>query len=100
MAGRSRRVKLLWSMSAERDLDRLWQFLADRSVDLADRIEERIRIRAESLIVMPHQGRPIPGRPERELPIPDVQYVIVYAIGDDAIRILRVWSTRQNREEP
>jgi plasmid stabilization system protein ParE len=87
-------------MLAERDVDRLWQFLADRSIDHADRVEERIRARAESLIIHPHQGRPIPGRIERELPIADVQYVIVYTVAEDAIRILRVWSTRQNREEP
>ena len=92
-------MRLLWSELAERDVDRLWRFLADRSIELADRIEERIRTRAESLIAHPHQGRPIAGRSERELPIPDVQYVIVYAAEEDAIRILRVWNTRQNREE-
>lgn len=93
-------MRLLWSFVAERDVDRLWRFLADRNTDLADRVEERIRTRAESLIAHPHQGRPIPGRGERELTVPDVQYVIVYTIADDAVRILRVWSTRQNREEP
>lgn len=93
-------MRLLWSFVAERDVDRLWRFLADRNTDLAERLEERIRTRAESLIAHPHRGRPIPGRGERELPIPDVQYVIVYMIADDAVRILRVWSTRQNREEP
>ena len=92
-------MRLLWSELAERDVDRLWCFLADRSVELADRIEERLRTRAESLIAHPHQGRPIAGRPERELPIPDVQYVIVYTAEEGTIRILRVWSTRQNREE-
>ena len=92
-------MRLLWSELAERDVDRLWRFLADRSIELADRIEERIRTRAESLIAHPHLGRPIAGRSERELPIPDVQYVIVYAAEEDAIRILRVWNTRQNREE-
>ena len=87
-------------MLAEHDVDRLWRFLAERDIGLADRVEERIRTRAESLIAHPHQGRRIPGRrSERELPIPDVQYVIVYTHEEDAIRILRVWSTRQNRED-
>jgi plasmid stabilization system protein ParE len=89
----------LWSVRAERDVDRLWRFLAERSVDHADRVEQRIRQRAESLRGHPFQGRPIPGRAERELPIADIQYVVVYAPEQDVIRILRVWSTRQNREE-
>jgi plasmid stabilization system protein ParE len=92
-------VRLFWSILAERDVDRLWQFLAERDLDMADRVEERIRTRAESLIVHPHQGRPIPGRSERELSIADVQHVIVYTLAEDAIHILRVWSTRQSREE-
>lgn len=44
-------------------------------------------------------GRPVPGSDLRELPIPDTQHVIVYRLRDDMIRIMRIWSTAQHRED-
>lgn len=85
---------------AERDVHRIWCFLAARSVAYADRAEAKLRERAESLVDHPRIGRPVRGEHERELSVPDFQYRIVYRIADDQIRILRIWSTREQGERP
>ena len=40
----------------------------------------------------------MPGN-RRKLSIPDIQYVVIYTVAEDYINILRVWHTRENREE-
>lgn len=85
-----------WTAEAEIDRDRIWFFNAGRSVELAERIEARLDDRVATLSGVPGQGRPV-GRTRRQLSIPDIQLVVRYRIDEDAIRILRVWHTRENR---
>ena len=94
-------MRIAWSPVAEADRHRLWMFLAERSVDRAERVESRLDRRVASLSGVPRQGRRV-GEGRRELSIPDIQVSVVYRIVEEknAIHILRVWSTRQNREEP
>ena len=75
-------------------------FAAEHSIERADRVEARLINRVASLRGLPRQGRPI-GQAIRELSLPDVQLVVRYRIMDDqrGIRILRVWHTRENREQ-
>jgi len=57
-----------------------------------------LRERAESLPTLAYQGRPI-GGDLRQLSLPDIQYVLVYAtVGADILAIVEVWSTRESRE--
>jgi plasmid stabilization system protein ParE len=79
------------------DVHRHWLFHADSSIDRADRVEARLRDRAEALLVHPKMGRPIKGKPARELSVPDIQYVIVYQPGDQEVLIVRIWSTAEDR---
>ena len=72
-------------------------FLAERNVDHADRVEARIRDRANALRRFPFLGRLDKGTGSRFLSIPDIQYLIDYRIDDDEVRILQVWNTRQDR---
>ena len=75
-------------------------FAAEHSVARAERLDARLFSRAESLGGMPHQGRPVKGD-MRRLSIPDIQLIVRYRILEDenAIRILRVQHTRENRDE-
>lgn len=76
-------------------------FAAEHNVVRADRIMARLESRADSLGGMPLQGRPVQGD-VRRLSLPHIQLVLDYRIVEDenAVRILRVWHTRENREEP
>ncbi len=72
-------------------------FHADRSVDYADRVVARLRERASALLSNPGAGRPVHGRPVRELSVPDIQFVIVYQASGNEILIVRIWSTAEDR---
>lgn len=90
-------MRLRWTEPAEADLHRHWMFHADRSIDYADRVIARLRERADALLTQPGMGRPVSGRPVRELSIPDIQYVIVYQAGETEVLIVRIWSTAEDR---
>ena len=76
-------------------------FAAEHSVARADRVEARLESRVETLAGVPGLGRPTGGN-VRELSIPDIQLVVRYEVDEERalIRILRVWHTRENWEEP
>ncbi len=88
---------LSWSARALADLARIREFNEMRSLTWADNVEARMRTRAESLSGLPRQGRRIGGE-LHQLSIPDIQYVLIYAITNDVVSIVEVWSTRENRE--
>jgi plasmid stabilization system protein ParE len=79
------------------DLERHWMFLAEHNVDHADRIEARIKDRANALRRFPFPGRLDMRTGSRFLSIPDIQYLIDYRIDEDEVRILQIWSTKQDR---
>ena len=72
-------------------------FLAERNVDHANRVEARIKDRANSLRRFPFLGRLDIRTGSRFLSIPDIQYLIDYCIDEDEVRILQIWSTKQDR---
>lgn len=92
-------IALRWSASALADLDRIASFNEEFSQTWARRVHHRITQRCASLTSLPFQGSPADGS-MRKLSIPDVQYVVLYEPTDDNVTIHRVWSTRQNREQP
>jgi plasmid stabilization system protein ParE len=79
------------------DVDRHWLFHAERDAGRADKVEARLRERAAALLSQPEMGRPVRGKPVRELSVPDIQYVIVYQPLDQEVLIVRVWSTAEDR---
>jgi toxin ParE1/3/4 len=97
MAGRTQPLKLIWSRQALKEREAIWQFLAEANVAYADRVEARIVTRTDRLLAAPFQGSPVARTDQRKLSIPDIQYVIVYRVEDNAIRILRIWATSQDR---
>lgn len=72
--------------------------MADRNVSYADRVEQRLEVRASTLASAPFQGRLVADSSLRRLSIPDIQYVILYRLEDEAVRIVRLWSTAQDVE--
>ena len=90
-------MKLELSPAAEADLDRIFLFNLQRSLDWATKVEQRILERAKTLLATPRTGRATKEPGVRRLSVPDIQYVIDYRIAKDRIRILRIYSTREIR---
>ena len=93
-------MRLEWGRCADEDVHHLWMFLAERNVAYADRVEARLKQAAELIGTMPLIGRAGATSETREWSVVDVQYVLEYRVDEDRVLILRVRSTRQNREEP
>jgi toxin ParE1/3/4 len=97
-------VRIVVSDAAQTDLLRLHDFLADRNPDAARRAISAIVRSIDSLDLFPDRGRPSAVAGTRELiaPFGDTGYVVRYA--HDAQReeavILRVWHSREKREQP
>lgn len=82
--------------SAEDDVLRHWLFIAERSVPHAEKVEARLRQAALLIGAFPLIGRRV-HRTTRDLSLPDIQYVLRYRLDEDAVRVIAVRSTRENR---
>jgi len=87
-------VTIKWLRKAEKDLDDLFAFVAQDSLDAAEKEVARVFAEVSRLQAHPSSGRP--GRvPEtRELVVPP--YIIAYRVKTNIVQILRVLhSSRQ-----
>jgi addiction module RelE/StbE family toxin len=83
-------MKLIWAVSAERDLDEIFEFIAaDKPGAAADTIE-RIESFASRLASFPLAGRAGTIAETRELPIPGSPFIIIYRVRADEVGIVRV----------
>ena len=90
-------MRIDWTTPARRDLDRIWHFNLARGETRAATIEDRLIAAAVGLLANPRIGRPGLVSGTRELIVRVIQYVVVYETSDDLVRILRVWSTSEQR---
>ena len=89
-------MRLVWSESARRDLRAQIFFLAERNPDAARRVQAAIRDAVERLSTYPHRGRPGRRDGTRELIVVGLPYVIIYAMADTELTILRVLHAAQD----
>lgn len=91
-------MALKWTSSAQRDLERLHDFLAPVNPRAAARIVQQLVAGAGQLLTYPQLGVPL-----EEFAPRDVRRVIVgdyelrYELSDAGIYILRLWHTREDR---
>ena len=52
---------------ARRDLDEIWEYIRNDSVDAADRVIAQVLARVEGLVEFPNQGHKHPDRTSRPL---------------------------------
>lgn len=83
-------MKVRWTGNAEHDLMAQCAHVASEDPVLADRIGGEVLMRVGGLADHPYRGRS--GRVDgtRELPLPGLPWIAVYAIDDDAVVILRL----------
>lgn len=93
--------EIVWLPEALDDIQRLFDFIEDKSPPAAARAAKTILNGANLLAGFPEIGRLLNddmGR--RELPIPfgAGSYVLRYIFEDKTVVILRVWHSKENRE--
>ena len=82
---------------AYNDIDALWEYIANDSLDSADRVREKIYDAIESLVPFPHRGHRRPdltSRPLRFIRVYD--YLIAYAPDEQPLWIIAVIHGRRD----
>jgi len=83
-------MKVRWTLRAEDDLVAQCDHIAQDDPSLAERIGRDVLARVGGLADHPYRGRS--GRVDgtRELPLPGLPWIAVYAVVDDAVVIVRL----------
>jgi len=89
-------VKIIWSPTAERNLDAIWEYIAQDNLDAADQMIERLRLAANVLLSSPKMGREGRAAGTRELVVASTSYLLIYAASRNRIDITRVLHGAQN----
>jgi len=82
-------VKLEWTEAALADRDQIFDFIEQENPPAAIRLDERFRDLAARLANHPLIGRPGRVQNTREL-VAHRNYILVYEVEEDIVRILRV----------
>ncbi len=90
-------MRLGWREEALDDLDRIFEFNAERSEALAMKVERRLTGRAQALTKAPRLGRALQEAGTFRLSVTDIQYMIDYELAEDLVLIVRIRSTREIR---
>lgn len=95
----SRKLKLVWSPAARRDLIRLREFIEPHNPRAAKRSSEKIRKTTKLILDYPAIGTRIENRGDREFYTPFGQggYILRYQIIEQNIVILKIWHPREDR---
>jgi len=89
-------MNLQFTYSAQRDLVRLREFIAEKNPQAADRISLRLRQSIQRLVDQPDIGVNV-----AELPgVQDLvsgDYIVRYIVLKDAVCVLRIWHGKEDR---
>jgi toxin ParE1/3/4 len=89
-------VKLVWSATAARNIDEIWNYIAQDNLEAADRTIEQLRGSVEHLKHHPRMGRSGRMRTTRELIVVGTPYILVYRVSQATIEIVRILHGRQD----
>jgi len=86
-------MKVIWTPQAASDLKEAVDYIAEDKPDAAAHVADRIYQRVMALESTPHVGRLgiVPGT--RELVFPPWQWIVVYKVDENAVKIMRVRHT-------
>ena len=96
---RTGNLSLVWSATARADLIRLHAFIQPNNPRAAKQSSEKILKAARLILDNPAIGTPIEGRHDYELFTPFGQngYILRYQIIEQKIVILKIWHSREDR---
>lgn len=93
------RVNVVWTTTAERQLDNSYDYLKSKNPQAAKAIFTRVVLAARRLEQFPNIGRPGVKAGVRELVVPLTPYLIVYRVQSETVQILRVFHSTTNWQE-
>jgi toxin ParE1/3/4 len=83
-------VIVRWSVLARHDLQALRAYIAQDNPGAAVSVARRIAAAANRLVRYPHLGRPGRVPESRELVVPRTPYLLIYAVSEHGVEIVRV----------
>ncbi len=83
-------MELRWTEEAAFDLERIADYLFDRTPAHAEKVLRRIYDGPAALLKSPYRGRPGKKDGTREFVLPSLPYIVVYRIAGDAIHVIRI----------
>ncbi|MDV6254351.1 type II toxin-antitoxin system RelE/ParE family toxin [Vibrio sp. EA2] len=86
---------ILWEEESLNDREKIFEFLYDFNPDVAERTDNIIEAKAESLLEQPLMGVQRDGVRGRLLIIPEVSMIVSYWVEGSIIRIMRVLHQKQ-----
>ena len=89
-------TSLRWSPTAQAEVGRIKEFVAERDWSLAVKVTRTIQERARILRTYPKAGEPFGQEGLRKLSVVTYPDVIIYELGADHIEILRVHHAAQD----
>lgn len=91
-------MRILWSFSAWADADRLHAFAAQRDIDDADAIFDRLAAAPMTLLEFPRRGTRLSEYDPREVrELRAGRYLVRYELAEGEIRVLRLFHVREER---
>lgn len=90
-------VKIRWTRLALSDFEQANDYIAQENPESARIIAQRILDATERMRDFPRIGRVGDDEDTREWLVPKTPYLVVYALKDDAVEILRLWHMARNR---
>ena len=94
-------MKLVWLKESEADIERLFQFLFEKSPLAAAKAISSVLEKSELLLEFLQAGFLLDdnsGRRELIVPFGASSYVVRYYIVNDVVAIVRVWHSREMRK--
>jgi plasmid stabilization system protein ParE len=89
-------MRIRWTVPAAEDLENIKAYLDNHYPQFAEPTVRTIYQRIRSLKTAPHRGRAGHRSGTRELPLPPLPYVEVYALKPDAVEILHIYHGAQD----
>jgi len=89
-------MKVLFTHSAQRDLMRLRELIAEKNPQAARQISRRLVVSVMRLSDQPGMGVSVEGIPGTQDLITG-DYIVRYAVLEEEVYILRIWHGREDR---
>lgn len=83
-------MQLRWTQEASDDLERIAKYLFEHAPEHAERIVRVLFDTPSHLLKFPYRGRPGQKEGTRELVVSSLPYVVVYAVSEDVIHVVRI----------
>jgi len=83
-------MELRWTEEAADDLERIADYLFKFTPGHAERIVRTLYDSPARLLTAPYLGRPGKKPGTRELVVSSLPYIIIYAVGEEVIHVVRI----------